>query len=403
MSGIAGMGTTFNLPNYTGELFSLTPSETPLLSAIGGLTGGGEVMSTNFEWQTEDMADPGQDVQVEGATAPTAENRARANVTNVVQIHQKKVSVSYTRQAAWNQLASPSSAPYNRPGGDNPVKNEMDKQISMSMAKIALDVNWSFINGVYANPANNATPRKTRGLLAAIVSNVVDLSSSTIGGLTSATDTITETATALANGDIIFFSNTDVATGIVAGRKYYVVSKSTNAFKVSKTLGGTAITLGTAANLAYRKQSATALSVDNVNALAQLAYDNGGISNQQTATLLVNSGAKLAISAAYANSYGKTQSVVQGNVGGVVVDRISTDFGAFNIMLDRHVPQDTALVLSLEQLTPCFLNIPNKGVFFEEPLAKTGASDESQLYGEIGLAYGNEAAHGVLRGIKQAA
>jgi hypothetical protein len=46
-----------------------------------------------------------------------------------------------------------------------------------------------------------------------------------------------------------------------------------------------------------------------------------------------------------------------------------------------------------------FLNIPGKGVLFEEELAKTGASDKSQIYGEIGLAYGNQAAHGVLRGL----
>ena len=39
MAGVSGIGTTFNLPNYHGELFSVTPSDTPLLSAIGGLTG----------------------------------------------------------------------------------------------------------------------------------------------------------------------------------------------------------------------------------------------------------------------------------------------------------------------------------------------------------------------------
>ena len=31
-----------------------------------------------------------------------------------------------------------------------------------------------------------------------------------------------------------------------------------------------------------------------------------------------------------------------------------------------------------------------------EPLAKTGASDDVQIYGEIGLEYGNEKAHGCL-------
>ena len=79
MAGISGMGTTFNLPNYTGELFTITPSDTPFLSAIGGLSGGKQTASAKFEWQTEDMGDPAQDVQVEGATAPNAEGRSRAS------------------------------------------------------------------------------------------------------------------------------------------------------------------------------------------------------------------------------------------------------------------------------------------------------------------------------------
>jgi hypothetical protein len=96
MSGITGIGTTFNLPNYHGELFALTPDETPFLSAIGGLTGGGQTSSVEFEWQTYDLRDPNQQtrVRVEGATAPGAEARVRSNVRNVAQIHQEKVSVS---------------------------------------------------------------------------------------------------------------------------------------------------------------------------------------------------------------------------------------------------------------------------------------------------------------------
>ena len=45
-------------------------------------------------------------------------------------------------------------------------------------------------------------------------------------------------------------------------------------------------------------------------------------------------------------------------------------------MLDRHCPADTIPVVSMEQIMPVFLNIPGKGVLFEEDLAKTGASDD---------------------------
>jgi hypothetical protein len=51
---------------------------------------------------------------------------------------------------------------------------------------------------------------------------------------------------------------------------------------------------------------------------------------------------------------------------------------------------------------PVFLNVPGKGTLFSEPLAKTGAADREQIYGEVGLKYGNERAHAVMNGLKVA-
>ncbi len=82
------------------------------------------------------------------------------------------------------------------------------------------------------------------------------------------------------------------------------------------------------------------------------------------------------------------------NIGGVAVKVIYTPFGALNVMLNRHMPAAQIAVVSLEQCAPVFLEIPGKGFLFVEPLAKTGASERSQIYGEIGLKYGNERAHG---------
>lgn len=65
-------------------------------------------------------------------------------------------------------------------------------------------------------------------------------------GLSAATDTITQTATALANGDQIWFTSVGASTTLVAGQVYFVVSKATNTFKVSLTSGGSAVTIGTA-------------------------------------------------------------------------------------------------------------------------------------------------------------
>lgn len=71
-------------------------------------------------------------------------------------------------------------------------------------------------------------------------------------GLTSATDTITETATALANDDVIVFTAVGAAA-LQLETPYWVVSKSTNSFKVAATKGGAALTLGTASGIAYTK------------------------------------------------------------------------------------------------------------------------------------------------------
>ncbi|MCX5197221.1 DUF5309 domain-containing protein [Streptomyces sp. NBC_00249] len=398
MAGITGLATTFDLPNYAGELFALTPSDTPFLSAIGGLTGGRMTTGTEFEWQTYDLRDPSQRTRLEGATAPTAEERVRANARNVVQVHQEKVSVSYTKQATMGMLATPGAAPFRSVDGSNPVSNELDWQVAQALKSIALDVNYSFINGTFSNPTTNATARRTRGLLAAISTNRI-AKATTVTGATAATDTVTSTAHGLVDGDKIVFTNTSTATGITAGRIYFVDQIDANTFKVSTSSGGAAITLGTVTGIAYVKPWATALTPDHVSDLLQLAYDNGGISEQETATLLVNSAQRRALTKAFASAYGQFQETSR-TVGGVAVDTIITDFGTLNVMMDRHAPQDTLTVVSLEQCSPVFLNVPGKGVMFEEPLAKTGASDEVQLYGEIGLEYGNERAHAAMTGLK---
>lgn len=401
MAGITGQGTTFNLPNYVGELFALSRETTPFLSAIGGLSGGKSTTAVEFEWQTYDLRDPShQRTAVEGANAPTAEERVRANVRNVVQIHHESVEVTYTKQATTGQITTPSSAPYRGVPGSNPVTDEMSWQVVQGLKAMARDINFSFINGQFSNPTTNSTARKTRGLVEAITTNASSKATSEVTGLSAATDTITETATTLADGDKIVFTDVGASTGIYPGRVYYVVSKATNTFKVAATEGGSAITIGTA-TVAYLKPWTTDLTTTVVEDLIQQAWDGGGVSEQSTAVFLVNSTQRRALSAAYANAYLKADPLDGSRtIGGVSVDRIKTDFGSFGILLDQSVPRDALIVASLEQIKPVFLSIPGKGFLFEEALAKTGASDKSQLYGEIGLEYGAEKAHGIVRGLK---
>jgi hypothetical protein len=394
MAGITGVSTTFGLPNYHGELFALSPAETPLLSAAGGIGGGaGEVADTLVEWQAYDLRDPSIRTRLEGADAPTAEARVRANVTNRLQIFQEAVSSSYTKQAAKGRYATAAG------GIENPVTNEHSWQIFQALKQVARDVNHSFWNGVRNDPADNTTARQMAGLISVMTSNVQG--TAVTSAATSATDTITVTH-GLVVDDKVVFTNVGASTTIVPGRYYWVVQNSTTvSFKVSATKGGAAITVGTASGIAfYQCKAANVLTVDMVNLLLQSIFDNGGITEQGTATIFTPSWQKRALTKAYATS-GTAANQLQGtrNVGGVDLDTVITDFGTLNIGVDRSLPHDALAVVSVEQIRPVFLNIPGKGVLFEEALAKTGSADKSQIYGEIGMAYGNQAAHGILRGL----
>lgn len=317
MPGITGMGTTYNLPNYVGELFAASREDTPLLSAIGGLTGGRATKATSFEWQGYDLRDPDDTRQrLEGADAPDGEARARYKASNVVEIHQEAVNLSYTKQGATGQLNTDGAQTVNI-GGTIVPADELSWQISQQLKQIARDVEYSFIKGTYANPDDNTSPRRTRGLLEAITTNVMETT-----------------------------------------------------------------------------HTAKTLTADDVLDLAQMAWDNGGIRESETRTIVVNSDLKRALTRCFVTDAGYKEETR--NVGGVNLQTIETDFGRFNIMLDAYMPKDKLLVLSLEQLAPRFLEIPGKGHFFVEPLAKTGAADKVQIYGEIGLEYGDQKAHALL-------
>lgn len=316
MAGITGQGTTFNLPNFVGELFAQSPTDTPFLSSIGGLTGGEAVASTLFQWQGYDLRDAEDTRQrTEGANAPTPDERVRFNVTNVVEIHQEAVEISYTKLAATGQFHSTGSTHPGSVGisGVNPVMDEAQWQIRQQLVQIARDVEKSFITGTFANPATNATPRKTRGILQAIVTNVVDA-------------------------------------------------------------------------------AAAALTEDMVLDLLQSVWQNGGIQESETATLMCSGTQKRKLTDIFITQ--KNYQETSRTVAGVKVTTILTDFGELNVMLNRYMPADQIAVVSLEECAPRFLLIPGKGFLFVEPLGKQGAAERSQVYGEIGLKYGNEKAHG---------
>lgn len=183
MAAVAGTGTTFNLPNFVGELFNVTPTETPLLSMIGGLTGGEASVTKEDVWQTTDNNAAAQTAAIEGAD-PDYENRDRSEVSNVKQIYQYGFSVTYTKQAATGNLGTSATSIL----GTNPVQDELAHQQNLKLQRMARDTEYSFLRGTYANPTTNASARKTRGMLAAVTSNeeaasAADLAKSHVDGI----------------------------------------------------------------------------------------------------------------------------------------------------------------------------------------------------------------------------
>lgn len=407
MAGITGQGTTFNLPNYVGELFAVTPTDTPFLSAIGGLTGGESVSSSLFQWQGYDLRDASATRQrLEGANAPTAEARVRFNVNNVVEIHHEAVETSYTKQAASGQYASTGSTHTGAVGiaGSNPVMDEQAWQIQRALEQIARDVERSFIVGTFSNPSTNATARRTRGIMEATATNVSDQKGTVVGTATIEADneTFTLTSHGLAVGDAVVFTTlTGGAVDVIFENTLYYVKTApdANTFTIAAKPGGTTIAFATDGGAAVYEPAAIAKAM--VLDLLQDVWENGGIQVSETATLMAAGTLKRSLTKLFitdANYQEQTR-----NVGGVNLQTFETDFGRLNIMLNRYMPTAALQVVSLEECAPVFLNMPGRGFLFQEPLAKVGAADREQIYGEIGLKYGNEKTHGKILNVKAAA
>ncbi len=160
-NNVTGMGTSWNLPNYVGELFAACPTKTPLLSLIGGLTGGlkteSDVFSTGVLYDFPAAAQPNISENA-SATAPAGTEIARQQLTNVTQIFQETIELTYAKLANKGKLSGINTA-----GASNSVGNELDFQVARKLEKIARDVEYTFFNGVYT-PAQNANEaNQTRG------------------------------------------------------------------------------------------------------------------------------------------------------------------------------------------------------------------------------------------------
>lgn len=325
MAQVQGLGTIWNLPNYAGELFTADPTQTPLLSMIGGLTGGKQ--TDNFEFPTAvlfDYPDAAQPAITEtaSATAPQAAHIARSQESNVVQIHQEVIDLTYAKQSNSGRMSGLNTA------GQQPNPNdEKAFQIQHKLIKIARDVEFSFIAGKYQKADSADKANKTRGLLELCTS--------------------------------------DASTSIDASGD-----------------GGS---------------TPKVLTKEMLDQLYLSMAEKGAYFNNMV--LFCGAKQKQAISNIYASQFGAIQPASR-NVGGVNITEVETDFFKMGIIWDRFMPADKIMLVDVAHLAPVFQAVPGKGVLFEEELAKTGASDRIQIYGQIGLAHGAAFLHGAITNLK---
>lgn len=159
-----------NTPNFSGMLFNKGNTKTPFSTMIGAhrkFTNHTEFV-TGQEYETAEGSQP--DIsEAESLTAPDASVLKREQKTNVTQIFHESVGISYGKMSNMGTLSGINVAGQQA----NPVSEE-DFQIAAKMAKIGQDIEYTFLNGKYQKSTGDNVPNKSRGLLNAIESNIVD-------------------------------------------------------------------------------------------------------------------------------------------------------------------------------------------------------------------------------------
>lgn len=159
-----------NTPNFSGMLFNKGNTKTPFSTMIGAhrkITNHTEFV-TGQEYETAEGSQPNIS-EAESLTAPDASVLKREQKTNVTQIFQESVGISYGKMSNMGTLSGINVAGQQA----NPVSEE-DFQIAAKMAKIGQDIEYTFLNGKYQKSTGDNVPNKSRGLLTAIESNIID-------------------------------------------------------------------------------------------------------------------------------------------------------------------------------------------------------------------------------------
>ena len=165
------VATSFATPNFSGMLFNKGNNKTPFSTMIGArplVTNHVEFTCGQY-YNTEAGEQPAIS-ETDSLTAPTPEVVTRSQLTNVTQIFQKSVAISYGKMSNMGTLQG-----INVEGQKANPQDELAFQVARRMDKIAADIEYTFLNGAYNKATTDAEVNKSRGLLTAITTNIMDM------------------------------------------------------------------------------------------------------------------------------------------------------------------------------------------------------------------------------------
>lgn len=161
--------------NYRGELFLIGQNKTPFLSMIGG-------NSKRSDAFTFPLAQPwsinaaSQNVQSEttSATAGTPTTYTRAQDTNVCQIMKYDAAVTFKKQSTSGTISGINT------NANQPVLDEMGFQKRGALVQMAVDAEYSFLNGTYVAESAVTDDVATRGIVTAVSTNTTAAAGATL-------------------------------------------------------------------------------------------------------------------------------------------------------------------------------------------------------------------------------
>ena len=174
----SGTSLLTNTPNFLGMLFNSNINKTQFLTLIGGTDGSNALITTNPEFPISV-----EYAQADGTQPAISENDSMGNANptyfglsqkkNVIQIFQEDVAISRLRERANGRLSGINTA------GERPDQDDEEAlQILLHLEKMKRDMNYTAINGVYADTGltNSGSALKTRGIIEAITTNKAEVS-----------------------------------------------------------------------------------------------------------------------------------------------------------------------------------------------------------------------------------